>query len=47
MFGDEMEPRERFMTAVRLGEPDRVPIYDFEIEPVLVEQITGVPAYGV
>lgn len=41
-----MEPRERFMTAVRLGEPDRVPIYDFEIEPVLVEQITGEKTSG-
>ncbi|MBU7003991.1 MAG: hypothetical protein HXS50_00395 [Theionarchaea archaeon] len=36
-----MLPRERFLSAIDLLEPDRVPITDLLLDPPIVEQITG------
>ncbi len=37
----EMTSKERFMTALRGGRPDRVPIYDFLFSPKVYEAVIG------
>ncbi len=36
-----MTPRERFLTAVKGGQPDRVPMFDFLFSPALYEEVLG------
>ncbi len=37
----KLKPRERFLDAVYLGEPDRIPVTDLALDPPVVEAITG------
>lgn len=41
-----MTPRERFLTAVSGGQPDRVPLYDFLFSPMVYEAVNGHPPQG-
>jgi uroporphyrinogen decarboxylase len=36
-----MKPRERFVTALNCGTPDRVPVYDFLFSPRLMKEMFG------
>jgi hypothetical protein len=39
--GEIMKPRERFVTALQGGTPDRVPVFDFLFSPRLQKEILG------
>ena len=36
-----MKPRERFVTALNCGTPDRVPVFDFLFSPRLQKELLG------
>ena len=36
-----MKPRERFVTALNGGTPDRVPVFDFLFSPKLQKELLG------
>ncbi|MCL1896613.1 MAG: hypothetical protein FWG03_08715 [Clostridiales bacterium] len=41
-----MEPKERFMTALSLGQPDKVPVHDFIFSKPLFKEVLGRDAEG-
>jgi uroporphyrinogen decarboxylase len=40
---DTMSPRERFLTALRGGVPDRVPLFEFHFGPPFIKAVLGEP----